>query len=59
MSQDPYAHIEEAFGLDENPFPAEGVSSGSEDEQYSADVFPDETREFRTKIIRGGLQGGR
>lgn len=59
MSQDPYAHIEEAFGLDENPFPAEGVSSGSEDEQYSADVFPDETREFRTKIVRGGLQGGR
>lgn len=59
MSIDPYAHIEEAFGLDENPFPAEGVSSGSESERYSDQVFPEETRQFRMKMIRGGLQGGR
>lgn len=59
MSHDPYEHIAEAFGLDENPFPGEGISAGSADEQYSADVFPGETREFHTKIIRGGLQGGR
>jgi hypothetical protein len=56
---DPYAHLEEAFGLDENPFPAEGISSGASSEQYSEDVFPDEAREFRMKVIRGGLQGGR
>lgn len=59
MPVDPYAHIEEAFGLDENPFPAEGVSSGSDSERYSDEVFPAETREFRMKMIRGGLQGGR
>jgi hypothetical protein len=59
MSVDPYAHIEEAFGLDENPFPAEGISSGSDTERYSEQVFPEETREFRMKVIRGGLQGGR
>lgn len=56
---DPYAHMEEAFGLDENPFPAEGISSGGADEHYSEEVFPAETTEFRTKMIRGGLQGGR
>ena len=28
MPTDPYTHMEEAFGLDENPFPGEGISSG-------------------------------
>jgi hypothetical protein len=59
MRTDPYTHMEEAFGLDENPFPAEAISSGAETERYSDLVFPEETREFRLKMIRGGLQGGR
>jgi hypothetical protein len=59
MLTDPYTHMEEAFGLDENPFPAEGISSGAETERYSDLVFPEETHEFRLKMIRGGLQGGR
>lgn len=59
MPTDPYTHMEEAFGLDENPFPGEGISSGSQSERYSDLVFPEETREFRLKMIRGGLQGGR
>jgi len=59
MPTDPYTHMEEAFGLDQNPFPAEGISSGAETERYSDLVFPEETHEFRLKMIRGGLQGGR
>jgi hypothetical protein len=59
MLTDPYTHMEEAFGLDENPFPAEGISSGAEIERYSDLVFPEEIHEFRLKMIRGGLQGGR
>jgi hypothetical protein len=59
MLTDPYTHMEEAFGLDENPFSAEGISSGAEIERYSDLVFPEETHEFRLKMIRGGLQGGR
>lgn len=59
MSVDPFDHIEEAFGLDHNPFPGEGVSAGDVGEQYSEDVFPEETREFRVKMIRGALQGNR
>jgi hypothetical protein len=59
MSTDPYTHMEEAFGLDENPFPGEGINSPAETERYSDLVFPEETREFRLKMIRGGLQGGR
>ena len=49
MRTDPYTHMEEAFGLDENPFPAEGISSGAEIERYSNLVFPEETHEFRLK----------
>jgi hypothetical protein len=59
MPTDPYTHMEEAFGLDENPFPGEGISSGAQTERYSDHVFPEETHEFRLKMIRGGLQGGR
>ena len=59
MATDPYTHMEEAFGLDENPFPGEGIGAGTQTERYSDHVFPEETHEFRLKMIRGGLQGGR
>ena len=55
---DAYTHIEECWGFDANPFPGEAVSS-SADEPHSAEVFPHEELEFRTKVVRGALQGGR
>lgn len=55
---DPYTHIEECWGFDGNPFPGEAVSSSVE-EPHSPDVFPEEELEFRTKVVRGALQGNR
>lgn len=58
MSTNPYDHIEETWGLDGNPFPHSSVSS-SDAEPYSEDVFPAETAEFRSKVVRGAIQGNR
>ena len=58
MSTSPYQHIEEAWGLDKNPFPHSAISGGWMD-PYSSDVFPDEETEFFQKIVRGALQGNR
>lgn len=58
MSKSAYDHMEEAWGLDGNPFPLSAISAGS-DEPYSSEVFRTETDEFYTKMIRGGIQGGR
>ena len=55
---DAYTHIEECWGYDGNPFPGEAVSSSAR-EPHSPEVFPDEELEFRTKVVRGALQGGR
>ncbi len=55
---DAYTHMEECWGLERNPFPGEAVSS-SPDEPHSPEVFPEEELEFRTKVVRGALQGGR
>src|SRR4051794_41978811 len=55
---DAYTHIEECWGYDGNPFPGEAVSSSAE-EPHSPEVFPHEEMEFRTKVVRGALQGGR
>lgn len=55
---DAYTHIEECWSLDGNPFPGEAVSSSPE-EPHSPEVFPDEELEFRTKVVRGALQGNR
>lgn len=55
---DAYTHIEECWGYDGNPFPGEGVSSSAL-EPHSPEVFPEEEVEFRTKVVRGALQGGR
>ncbi len=51
-----YDHIEEAWGFEANPFSQTAIASGSE--PYSTEVFPEETAEFQTKMIRGALQGG-
>ncbi len=51
-----YEHMEEAWGFEENPFPQAAISSGRT-EPYSPEVFPAETLEFQTKVVRGALQG--
>ena len=58
MSPSPYQHIEEAWGLEQNPFPQSAISGGWKD-PYSSEVFPDEEAEFSEKTVRGALQGGR
>ena len=58
MSTSPYQHIEETWGLDQNPFPHSAISGGWTD-PYSSDVFPDEEAAFFYKTVRGALQGNR
>ena len=58
MSTSPYQHIEETWGLDQNPFPHSAISGGWTD-PYSSNVFPDEEVEFFQKTVRGALQGNR
>ena len=58
MSTSPYQHIEETWGLDQNPFPHAAISGGWGD-PYSSDVFPEEEAEFFQKTVRGALQGNR
>src|SRR5262245_30744640 len=55
---DPYTHMEEAWKLEGNPFPAEGIRH-SADEPFSAEVFPEETAEFYRKLVRGGILGSK
>jgi hypothetical protein len=45
MSIDPYTHMEEAWRLEGNPFPPEGIRH-SADEPFSPAVFPEETADF-------------
>ncbi len=52
-----FDHIEEAWSLDQNPFPQAGISAG--DEPWSPDVYPTETADFQQKVVRGALQGNR
>ena len=55
MTVDPIDHMEEAWSLDGNPFPAEAIRA--ENQPYSPDVFNEEYREFRRKLIRGSVRG--
>lgn len=52
-----FDHIEEAWSLEQNPFPQGAISAG--DEPWSPDVYPAETADFQQKVIRGALQGNR
>ncbi len=58
MPSDVFDHMEEAWKLDRNPFPAEAIRIQNKEQPYSESVFPDETREFRRKLIRGSVRGG-
>ena len=61
MGIDPYTHMEEAWKLDENPFPREAVhvkgQPRGKGQPYSPEVFIEEADEFRRKLIRGAVQG--
>jgi len=48
--------MEEAWGLEANPFPQDAVSD-DEGGPY-AELYPDETLEFESKFIRGGISSG-
>jgi hypothetical protein len=58
MTSDVFDHMEEAWKLDSNPFPAEAIRIQNKEQPYSESVFPEETKEFRRKLIRGGIRGG-
>src|SRR5436853_7755213 len=58
MPVDVFDHMEEAWKLEKNPFPAEAIRIQSAEQPYSPEVFPEETKEFRRKLIRGGVRGG-
>src|SRR5687768_12167662 len=56
MSADQFTHMEEAWNLDANPFPADAIRQvGSKPQPYNKDVFPDEAQDFRRKFFRGAL----
>jgi hypothetical protein len=51
--------MEEAWKLDGNPFPPEGIRRLGKKEPFSPNVFPDETADFKRKLVRGAIQGQR
>jgi hypothetical protein len=55
---DPYTHMEEAWKLEGNPFPAEGIRH-SANEPFSPQVFPEETADFYRKLVRGTILGSK
>lgn len=56
MTIDALDHMEEAWHIEENPFPAEAINSG-ESTPYSPTVFDQEIQEFRRKFIRSSSHG--
>jgi hypothetical protein len=56
---DPYVHMEEAWKLEGNPFPSEGIRRVGVNQPFSPAVFPVETADFKRKLIRGAIQGQR
>lgn len=56
MAGDAFDHMEEAWGLSQNPFPAEAIRH-DQNLPYSEDVFGKESMEFCRKFIRGAIQG--
>ena len=55
MPIDALDHMEEAWNLDDNPFPAEAIHV--ENTPYCPTVFDEESQEFRRKLIRGCVRG--
>lgn len=55
MAVDALDHMEEAWNLEANPFPAEAIHA--QDGPYCPTVFGEESQEFRRKLIRGSVGG--
>ena len=55
MPIDALDHMEEAWNLEANPFPAEAIHA--QDTPYSPTVFGEESQQFRRKLIRGAVRG--
>ena len=55
MEVDALDHMEEAWNLEANPFPAEAIHAS--ESPYSPTVFDEEAQEFRRKLIRGSVRG--
>jgi hypothetical protein len=58
MTTDVFEHMEEAWKLDRNPFPADAIRVQNAEQPYSESVFPAETNQFRKKFVRASLHGG-
>lgn len=58
MSTDVFDHMEEAWKLENNPFPAEAIRIQNAEQPYSPQVFLEEANAFRRKFIRAGVGGG-
>src|SRR3977135_3548876 len=57
MMSDRYQHMQEAWGIEHNPFPAEAINQGSE--PYNPEVFPEELERFYSRLIYGAAMDHR
>ena len=55
MAVDALDHMQEAWNLAANPFPAEAIHA--QDAPYCPTLFGEESQEFRRKLIRGSVLG--
>jgi len=58
MPTDVFEHLEEAWKLERNPFPADAIRVQNAKQPYSESVFPAETNQFRKKFVRTSMHGG-
>ena len=54
---DKYKHMEETWGIEHNPYPAEAINSGSE--PYNPEVFPEESDQFYSRLVYGAAMDQR
>jgi hypothetical protein len=57
-ARDEFTHMEEAWRLEGNPFPSEGIRQSPE-QPFSPAVFPEETSDFYRKLVRGAILGSK
>ena len=55
MAVDALDHMQEAWNLEVNPFPAEAIHA--QNTPYCPTAFGEESQEFRRKLIRGSVRG--
>ena len=57
MKADVFEHMEEAWKIERNPFPAEAIRIQNTDQPYSEGVFPDENERISQKVHSRGHSG--